>query len=206
MFFRTRSVRAVRARRNDLAFGTGQLRSTPPGLLRLRRAFAPRKALALAFRAPAPHGASQDGPLAPHRLEQPSPWMSPIPDASCRNRGHRLVGSIPDGKLAGFITRQPGRPRPTVLLPDGMSTRWSRRLRSCRDRSRWLSSAERSHALELSACAAARTVLTAEATLGVRQHDCGSLQGLHHALLAWRHAPRWCAMRRTDFCLFTHFV
>jgi len=60
-----------------------------------------RQALVLAVRGPAPRGASCDGPPAPLRLEQPSPWTSPISDVLRRHRGHRLAGSSTGGKLAG---------------------------------------------------------------------------------------------------------
>jgi len=48
----------------------------------------------------APHGASSDGPPAPHRLEQPSPYTTPISDIPRRRHGHRLAGSRTDRKLA----------------------------------------------------------------------------------------------------------
>lgn len=48
----------------------------------------------------APHGASSDGPPAPHRLEQPLPRTTPISDIPRRHRGHRLAGSRTDRKLA----------------------------------------------------------------------------------------------------------
>jgi hypothetical protein len=83
---------------DGLAVRTGQLRSTCPRLTRLRRRFRiDRQALVIALRGPAPLGASDDGPPAPRRLEQPSPCTSPISDVLRRHRGHRL----PSSKFAG---------------------------------------------------------------------------------------------------------
>jgi len=91
---------------DGLAFRTGQLRSTRPRLIRLRRRFRiDRKALLQALRGPAPHGASSDGPPAPRRLEQPSPSTSPISDVLVSPPGHRLAGSRTDGKLARPTSR-----------------------------------------------------------------------------------------------------
>jgi len=127
---------------------------------------------------PAPLGASEDGPPAPRRLEQPSPWTLPISDTSRRCGGHRLTGSRTGRKLVGFA---PGltRAAETTAFPrlGGVEQRESRRLPSYRDRSSfWIAQAALG-----TRCGALRADCTHRSHLGAAaacvSRSCGDLLG-----------------------------
>jgi len=114
------SVRAARAvGQDDLAIRSGQLRSSPPRLTRTRCCSRiDRVTLALANRGSAPRSASCDGPPAPHRLEQPSPWRnrsltSHVVLAGTTSPVPGPAGSWLDARLATYLEHSPARPRPS---------------------------------------------------------------------------------------------
>jgi len=158
-----------------------------------------------------PHGASSDGPPAPHRLEQPSPCTTPISDIPRRHRGHRLAGSRTDRKLT---RRTPCDAHPALdprdldrspAAPFGASRLQSECLPSCRNEPESpLAPMPRSSSL-IGKRGVTRAPFSPRSRRGVRQHVMrSSPRPAPPRRLALRLAERGRrAMRRTDFCHLT---
>jgi hypothetical protein len=171
------------------------------------------RTLASALRGSAPRGASRDGPPAPRRLGQPSPYSSPISDAPRRRRGHCLAGSRTGGKLARHAPCSPHRGF-TRVTKTATTPRLATRHRDNRNAFRRVSidrvaPADDAASAFLFECAAPyRAPFSPRSRRLVCQHVGAESSSTSVASPIRLAAPRASrrAMRQTDFCLLTFFV